>query len=223
MGTVLCPFLWVVVLLSSCRGETGLGLSVPDTDTTTSYSSILPQEYIIYLSYIVDGEEVTAAPCYDYQPGAACLVTLQANQDSIKIRYTAKPGYQINESSTARIQMCYGYDDIVDRPWRYFDDVISKNKQCGLDLADQLPPSGEYTYFLSENIASSVYAIEVINVLQNGTYAAFGNSSYFQVEQIDGTPPWLVGTASALAALGPLILIGFFLYERHNTRALKQA
>jgi len=220
----LCVIAWVLaLLLVCCSGETGLGLSIPDTDTTTTYSSILPQEYAIGLSYIVDGEEVIAAPCYNYQPGASCLVTLQADQDSVKIRYTAKPGYQIRNTSTARIQMCYGLDDTVDRPWREFDNVISANKQCNLDIADELPPQGEYTYFLSENIATSVYAVEVINVLQNGTYAAFGNSSYFQVDHINDTPPWLVGTASGLAALGPILLVGFFLREQYSLRNMKQS
>lgn len=204
-------------------GGTGLGLSIPDTDTTTTYSSILPQKYSINLAYIVDGRDVTEPPCDNYSPGASCLVTLQANRDSVKIMYRVKPEYKVNITSTIRIQMCYGADNTSDRPWRQFNDVISQNKQCNLDLIDQLPPQGDYTYQISENIGSSVYSIEVIDVLRDGTYAAFGNSSYFQVNQIDDTPPWLLGTAGGLAALGPLILIGFVLYERQKIPAIKLA
>jgi hypothetical protein len=109
--------------------------------------------------------------------------------------------------------MCYGPDNIIDRPWRKFDNVISENKQCGFDLVTNLSPEGEYTYLVTENAPSSVYFIQVLEVCDDGTYCSFGNSTYFNVNQIEDTPSWLMGITGALAALGPLSLIGFFLVE----------
>lgn len=141
------------------------------------------------------------------------MTTLQASEDSVRIRYAPFKEYAVNETSTIRIQMCYGPENIVDRPWRKYNNVISKNKQCGFDLATNLSPEGEYTYLITENAPSSVYFIQVLEICADGTYCSFGNSSYFNVNQIPDTPSWLMGITGGLAALGPLSLIGFFLVE----------
>jgi hypothetical protein len=178
-----------------------------------AYSGISPPKYVVELGYIVGGVEENPVPCDNPSSSAECMTTLQANQDSVLIRYAVKPEYSVNETSTIRIQACYGPNNIVDRPWRKYNNVISKNKQCSFDLVTNLPPQGEYTYFISENTPSSVYFIQVLEICADGTYCSFGNSTYFNVNQIADTPAWLMGITGGLAALGPLTLIGFFVFE----------
>ncbi len=178
-----------------------------------AYSGMSPPKYDVELGYIVSGAEENPYPCDNPSADASCVTTLQADQDSVIIRYAVKPQYSVNETSTIRIQMCYGPDNIVDRPWRKYNNVISKNKQCSFDIVTNLSPQGEYTYLITENAPSSVYFMQVIEICADGTYCSFGNSTYFNVNQIPDTPSWLMGTTGVLASLGPLGLIGFFLVE----------
>ncbi|WPT15435.1 High-affinity nitrate transporter-activating protein 2.1 [Picochlorum sp. SENEW3] len=218
MCRILNKFLIVALiaalfLVQGSEGAAALSKGIPDNDTTATYSGISPPKYNVELGYIINGSEENPAPCDNPASDASCMTTLQASEDSVLIRYAVKPGYSVNKTSTIRIQMCYGPDNIIDRPWRKFDNVISENKQCGFDLVTNLSPEGEYTYLVTENAPSSVYFIQVLEVCDDGTYCSFGNSTYFNVNQIEDTPSWLMGITGALAALGPLSLIGFFLVE----------
>ncbi len=152
-------------------------------------------------------------PCDNDSPDAACMTTLQADVDSVIINYAPKPEYEANSTSTVRLQMCYSTPNTADRPWRKYNDVISKNKQCPLDIATNLPPSGEYTYFLPNYIPSATYFIQAIEICEDGTYCAYGNSTYFTVNMIDDVLPWMQAVSGVLAAIGPLGLIGFFIVE----------
>jgi hypothetical protein len=188
--------------------------SIPDNDTTTTYSSLNPQEYAVKLSYVnSDGKEQDIG-CDSPSANAACMTTLQASQSSITVKYETKPDFPVNSTSTVRIQMCYGPENIVDRPWRKFNDVISKNKQCPLDITTNAPAEGEYTYALPDYIPQSVYFMQVVEVCEDGTYCAYGNSTYFNVDMIDDTPTWVNAVSGVLAAIGPITLGGFFLVEQ---------
>jgi len=213
--------------------------SISDNDTTTTYTSLdpqvrtltarlplahgihspcprqraSPQEYALDLSYIINGEKTNAVPCDNDSPDAACMTTLQADVDSVIINYAPKPEYEANSTSTIRLQMCYSTPNTADRPWRKYNDVISKNKQCPLDIATNLPPSGEYTYFLPNYIPSATYFIQAMEHCEDGTYCAYGNSTYFTVNMIDDVLPWMQAVSAVLAAIGPLGLIGFFIVE----------
>ena len=138
--------------------------SISDNDTTTTYTSLDPQvrtltaprthvvrsqrhrqralaqKYAIDLSYIINGKTTNPVPCDNDSPDAACMTTLQADVDSVIVNYAPKPEYQVNSTSTVRLQLCYSTPSTNDRPWRKYNDVISKNKQCPLDIATNLSP-----------------------------------------------------------------------------------
>lgn len=178
-----------------------------------TYSSLEPQKYNVDLSFLGADNEVIEAG-----------TTLKADVDSVVVNWSVKPEFSANATDTIRIQMCYTTPNINDRPWRKYNDVISKNKQCNLDIATGLTPSAEgtYTYFLPNYIPTSGYFMQVIAVQDvTGAYVSFGNSTSFQVEMIDDTPDWLRAVTGVLAAIGPITLIGFFVVER-KMKAKKQ-
>lgn len=180
-----------------------------------AYSSLQPPKYNVELGYLIDGVASYPLPCQDYAPGSSCLEQVDAGQNnSLIVRYSVKEGYGVNVTSTVRIQACYGPDNIVDRPWRKYNDVVSKNKQCSVDLGANLPPEGSFAYVIGPNSAPSVYSIEVIEVCEDGSYCAMGTSpGYFQVQPINSRPPWLMALTGVFSVIGPSILVGFFVWE----------
>merc|ERR1712051_2171 len=187
--------------------------SISDNDTTTTYTSLDPQKYAIDLSYIINGKTTNPVPCDNDSPDAACMTTLQADVDSVIVNYAPKPEYQVNSTSTVRLQLCYSTPSTNDRPWRKYNDVISKNKQCPLDIATNLSPEGEYTYFLPNYTLQATYFMQVVEICEDGTYCSYGNSTYFTVNMIDDVTTWIKAVSGVLAAIGPLTLIGFFVVE----------
>lgn len=184
----------------------------PHSHNNTSY--IYHQEYALDINYIINGEKTVAVQCDNDSPTAECMTTLQANVDSVIVNYAPKPGYALNTTSTIRLQMCYSTPNIADRPWRKYNDVISKNKQCPLDIATNLTPEGEYTYALPDYIPQGTYFMQAIEVCADGTYCAYGNSTYFTVDMIDDIPTWVQAISGVLAVIGPVSLAGFFVVEQ---------
>lgn len=212
MKTVLATCLAVTLVSTGVYGAASLVKPIADTDKTTTYSSI-PESYVVTLGYVINGETTKpadATQCDDPSANAACMTTLQAAQDSVIIKYTTESP---QEGSQVRIQMCYGPEDIKDRPWRKYSNTIASNKQCSFDVAYPEPATGEYTYQLPDTIPTSVYTMQVIEVDTDGSYVAYGNSTYFAVNQIDDTPAWLQAVTGILSTLGPISLVGFFLWE----------
>lgn len=169
-----------------------------------TYSSLNPQKYDVSLSFSGPNGAIPAG------------TTLQADVDTVVVNWQVKPEYSANATDTIRLQMCFSTPDTADRPWRKYNDVISKNKQCSLDLATKLVPSndGTYTYALPDYIPSGGYFMQVLAVQDvTGAYVSYGNSTVFNVEMIDDTPDWLRAVTGVLAAIGPLTLIGFFVVE----------
>lgn len=201
--------------VNECFGAASSSKSIADTDTTTTYSSLQPPKYNVELGYIIDGVESFPPACPDYAPGSSCLEQVDAGQNnSLVVRYSVKEGYSVNLTSTVRIQACYGPDNIVDRPWRKFNDVIANNKQCSADLGANLRPEGSFAYVVGPNSAPSVYSVEVIEVCEDGSYCAMGTSpGYFQVQPINSRPSWLMALTGVFSVIGPSILVGFFVWE----------
>jgi hypothetical protein len=111
-----------------------------------------------------------------------------------------------------------GPQSTSNRAWRKANPVISLDKQCGVAIAAGLPPQGDFVWKVGPNVAPAVYSIIALEVCAGGQYcgisaAGGAGSGYFQVFPVEDRPTWLMACAGAFAAIGPLSLASFFVWE----------
>jgi len=93
---------------------------------------------------------------------------------------------------------------------------LQNDKQCSVKIASGLPPQGEYTYTPGPNSIPAVYNVLALTVCSDGAYCSMGKSAgYFQINEINSTPAWLLTLSGIFAAIGPLCLALYFVAERY--------
>ena len=135
---------------------------------------------------------------------------------SVAIAYAVNTTFAPNSTSTITLKGCYGLQSTSNRAWRKANPVISLDKQCGVAIAAGLPPQGEFTWKVGPNTAPAVYSVIALEVCAGGLYcgsSATAASGYFQVLLVNDRPTWLMVMAGCFAALGPLSLASFFIWE----------
>lgn len=181
-----------------------------------AYASLAPPKYVLQLSY--PGEAVTdPPPCNATAPGSACLPVLDAGVgQSVTITYSVNSSYVANTSSTVTLKGCFSATSSANRAWRKANPIIAKDKQCSVKIATGLPAAGgNFTFKLGPNMAPAVYRVLALEVCTGGAFCAMGSSpGYFQVLAIDSRPKWLIVMASCFAAIGPVSLAAFFVWEQ---------
>lgn len=83
-------------------------------------------------------------------------------------------------------------------------------------IAAGLPPQGDFVWKVGPNVAPAVYSIIALEICAGGQYcgmSATGASGYFQVFPVEDRPTWLMAMAGCFAAIGPLALASFFIWE----------
>lgn len=186
--------------------------------TKTTLASLGPQSYNVNVTGFADGLSTTNCTTDKY--GAPCLPQLQADGSSVQIAYSVKPDKTAPTTITSvTLKACYSNSTKVDRPWRKTDPIIDKDKQCTTMIAKGLPGlSGSTSWTPNANTPNGVYFVRAYGICTtpNGTdYCSFGNSmGFFQINQIDSRPTWLVIMVCCFIPIGPIILGIYFGYDK---------
>lgn len=132
------------------------------------------------------------------------------------IQYSVNSTTPVNSTSTITLKACFGPESSLNRAWRKPNPVIVDDKQCSTKIASKLPPTGQYLYGIAGNAAPAVYRVIAIEICADGTACSMGASpGFFQVLASNSTPGWLMAMTGAFAAIGPVTLTGFFMFEHY--------
>lgn len=132
---------------------------------------------------------------------------------AVTVTYSLNSTYPANTNSTVKMMRCFGPESTKNRAWRKANPVISLDKQCK-QIAVGLPSTGSYTWLLDANVPPAVYKFTALEVCADGLYCGIGSSTFFQALAIDSTPTWLLAMTGAFAAIGPISMVGYFVYEQ---------
>lgn len=195
------------------------------------------QALIVKVSYIIDGVEVSPAPC-NYTgkclPAPApcendgnCLPVLGteqtvANADKVVVSFSFNSSFPDAKKGVTGIDLraCYSPVSMVDRPWRKDKKAInpSESNQCKklMNKAAPLPAEdGTFTWTLPNNLPGAIFNVRAYTVCgmdgDDKKYCSWGQSKgYFQTTIWDTVPTWLVVTTIPLMCLGPAFLALWF-------------
>jgi len=89
------------------------------------------------------------------------------------------------------------------------------DKQCTVAIATGLPAQGQYVYKPGPNTAPGTYNILALASC-SGAYCAMGKSpGFYQINEINSRPSWLLTASGIFAAIGPTCLLLFFVGEQY--------
>ena len=123
------------------------------------------------------------------------------------------------------IKLCFTDDKIKERPWRKFNDIIKKNKQCWqtAELKKFLKSGVSYRAEGQENIdipmntAPSTYTVQVLSKDAAGEYLQYGDSKtdgcIITTEIYNNMPSTLIGTQAFFAVFSIVVLIAAYTYD----------
>jgi High-affinity nitrate transporter accessory len=132
------------------------------------------------------------------------------------INYAVNTTTPANATSTINLKACFGPQSSANRAWRKPNPVIVDDKSCSTKITTGLPPTGNFTYTVTTRLAPAVYRIQALEICPGNVACSMGASAaYFQTYTIDATPGWLMAMAGCFAALGPLSLVAFFVWEQY--------
>ena len=137
------------------------------------------------------------------------------------------------EANSLVVKICYDSAEIVDKPWRKKNDVITKNKQCKQTAVESAAlVTGVATDATSVeievpgNTAPSHYSIQVLQADADGGFTQWGSSGadcMFTVETYDRLPTALVGTMSFFIAFSIVSgLAGYMIDAKRQNAAAAQ-
>jgi hypothetical protein len=206
-----------LLLATGAAAQTDLNATAA---AAVTLSSIMPPKLSVTLRYMIDGEEVITTPCKSQNLGAACLPKVQADSDdAVIINYSVFANQTANLTDYVQLKACYSNYSEVDRPWRKFNNVISKSKKCPIVIKSHLDPSRSNATGIvwkpKDTVATATYFIRAF-VFHNSSstvsyQVAFGNSmGYFQVQAIDPRPKSMKIAAGICSTVGPLMFVGYF-------------
>lgn len=181
-----------------------------------AYAELKPGKLSVQLSYsFAGGSAILSPPCNVTAPGSDCLPKLYAG-DAVLITYNVNTTTPANSTSTVTLKACFGAESSLNRAWRKPGPLIADDKQCSTKVATKLPPTGQYLYGIAENTAPAVYRIIAIEICADGTACSMGASpGFYQVMHSNSRPGWLMAMTGVFAAIGPVVLAGFFITEHY--------
>jgi len=156
-------------------------------------------------SEMTEGITVTTA----VGSGSACATDMvaKAGADSITVAWS---GFTPAADSTLTVKLCYDDSELPGKPWRKFNDVVTKNKQCKQTVVESAalqtgidPSDGSVEIKLPRNIAPAKYSIQVLESTAADGYTTYGQTAdacAFTVDTYDRRPQALVGTMSFFIA-----------------------
>ena len=152
----------------------------------------------------------------------ACGTTLKTGASSILVKWS---GFSDVSASEMDIKLCFTDDKIKERPWRKFNDIIKKNKQCWqtAELKKFLKSGVSYRAEGQENIdipmntAPSTYTVQVLSKDAAGEYLQYGDSKtdecIITTEIYNNMPSTLIGTQAFFAVFSIVVLIAAYTYD----------
>ncbi|KAK9825836.1 hypothetical protein WJX81_000981 [Elliptochloris bilobata] len=184
-------------------------------------TSLTPAKMTISVtSFMVEGHKMAGKLSKSADLDAPGIPTLQATvnsnteKDAVLVGYSMPPAAVPGVTSTS-LYACYSKPSAYDRPWRQANDILSKDKQCQIVIANGLPPhQGNATWEIDENVPQATYFVRAYS-LCGQTRCAFGNSTgFFQVNPIHNLPKEVIGATIGVMFFGPVVLTVFFLKDR---------
>ena len=173
-------------------------------------------------SEMTEGITVTTA----VGSGSACATDMvaKAGADSITVAWS---GFTPAADSTLTVKLCYDDSELPGKPWRKFNDVVTKNKQCKQTVVesaalqtgiDPASGTGSVEIEVPRNIAPAKYSIQVLESTAADGYTTYGHDETcsFTVDTYDRRPQALVGTMSFFIAFS--IVAGTAGYMIDNKR-----
>lgn len=159
--------------------------------------------------------------------GSACAAGMvaKAGADSITVAWS---GFTPAADSTLTVKLCYDDSELTGKPWRKFNDVVTKNKQCKQTVVesaalktgiDPASGTGSVEIEVPRNIAPAKYSIQVLESTDADGFTTYGqtaDSCAFTVDTYDRRPQALVGTMSFFIAFS--IVAGTAGYMIDNKR-----
>jgi hypothetical protein len=136
--------------------------------------------------------------------------------DKVFIKYFVNSTAPVNTTSTITLKACFGPQSSANRAWRKAAPVIVDDKSCSTKITAGLPPTGNFTYTVTNRLAPAVYRIQALEICTDNVACSYGASTgFFQTYTINATPGWLMAMAGCFSAIGPLSLAAFFVWERN--------
>jgi hypothetical protein len=217
---LLCALLLATIHCVACQ---------PKPKSNVTFSSIQPPKLAVTITnYDVDGMNEIAGPiCTGQQLNSDCLTTINADRDSVSMTYTVLPQFDANLTDTVSLKACYSNYSAEDRPWRKYNDNISKSKRCPFLIAKGLDPeSGNATWMPNANVPTATYFIRAFVNRKNPTnpetpiIVATGISmGFFKVEAIDSTPTNMKIASGICACVGPIFFFSYIVYAKFTGKA----
>lgn len=195
-------------------------LATAQDDTT--YTQISPPKMAVGVQYLYGGvgTPVQTAPCTVTAADGTCPTVEHANNDVLILNYNLNNTFVWEGNMTVSLKACFSKQWTVDRKWRAHNNLIRKDNQCNIKIADGLPaPNGTYEWAIPNDVPISTLFIQSYIKCQQPTgeykFCTYGRSAgFFQVNPIDSRPTSMIIACAVCSAVGPLCLAAYLFYER---------